>query len=50
VVVVVLMEVVVVGPAGQLGPLPGAGHASQQLEHSPAEPPLASQAAALRAV
>jgi hypothetical protein len=34
--VVVTLDVVV----GQLAPLPGAGHASQQLEHEPAVPPF----------
>jgi hypothetical protein len=49
VVIGVVTDVVVVG-AGQLSPAPGAGHASQQLEHVPAVPPLLSQAAALRAI
>jgi hypothetical protein len=59
VVVVVTVEVssvvlgavvtVVVG-AGQLGPEPGTGQASQQLEHVPGVPPLSWQAAALRAI
>jgi len=38
--VVVVVETVVV-VAGQLGPLPGAGQASQQLAHVPALPPFA---------
>ena len=45
VVVVDVVEVVVVG-AGQLGPLPGAGHASQQLVQLPTVPCLAVQWAA----
>jgi hypothetical protein len=47
-IVVVVLEasaivVVVVVGAGQLGPLPGAGQASQQLVHAPAIPFLAAQ-------
>jgi hypothetical protein len=48
VVVVELVDVVVW--LGQLGPVPGPGHASQQLLHWPAMPPFASHAAALFAV
>jgi hypothetical protein len=43
VVVVGSTVVVVDGCAGQLRPEPGAGHASQQLVHSLATPPLAVQ-------
>jgi hypothetical protein len=32
-------------PPLQLGPLPGWGHASQQLEHEPAVPPFLAQEA-----
>jgi hypothetical protein len=45
VVVEVVVVVVVVG-TGQLGPLPGVGHASQQLVHVPMVPCLAVQCAA----
>jgi hypothetical protein len=45
----IVAEVVVV-VAAQLGPLPGSGHASQQLEQEPGVPPLASHAVALRAI
>jgi hypothetical protein len=44
-VVVVVLAVVVVG-VGQLGPPPGAGHASQQLVQLPIVPCLAAQCAA----
>ena len=49
VVVVVVIVVVVVG-AGQLGPLPGVGHASQQLTQLPTVPPLAVHAAGSLAI
>jgi hypothetical protein len=42
--VVVRLQHTVPG-AGQLGPLPGTGHASQQLEHEPAVPPLLAHVA-----
>jgi len=41
-----VLVVVVVDPAGQLGPLPGAGHASQQLVQLPTVPCFAVQWAA----
>jgi hypothetical protein len=46
VVVVLVVVVVVVVGAGQLGPLPGAGHASQQLVQVPTVPCFAVQWAA----
>jgi len=46
VVVVVVVEMLVV-LVGQLGPVPGAGQASQQLEHAPGVPPFAWHEAAL---
>ena len=45
-VVVVVAGSSVVGGAGQLGPLPGTGHASQQLAHEPGVPPFATHEAA----
>jgi hypothetical protein len=44
--VVVVVVVVGVVDVGQLGPLPGAGHASQQLVQLPIVPCLAAQCAA----
>jgi len=44
---VVVVVVVVVAPGiGQLGPAPGAGHASQQLAHAPTIPCFAVQCGA----